>query len=158
MDDFPQFDKLCGLITKFELLDDLDEGTWTLFAPTNEAIEEVDSILDALTDDKATETLLFHLVRGSVVASTDLECNRFLTMATGMDSRTFCNADEEPVFQVGPDNGDEVSFPAFVDLDIPAFNGILHSVNHVLLFEGFFTEEPSEAPSMMPSECRTIGT
>ena len=150
------FQTLCTLLARYGLNETLAEGTFTLFAPTDDAFTpEVLDLINEQTDQKATEVLLFHTVSGSKLASTDLECNAFLTMTNEKQSRTLCNGDDEPTFQVGPDNT-PLNFPAFVEVDIPAFNGIIHSVSEVLLFEGFFTEEPSAAPSMMPSQCSSV--
>jgi len=107
-DDF-SLKALCEAITISELEDDLNEDTWTLFAPNDDAFEalgrqNLDSYVfgngngnnnNTDNDNTLTELLLFHLVAGSTKAlsANELPCvagSNLITMANGEDSRTMC--------------------------------------------------------------------
>jgi uncharacterized surface protein with fasciclin (FAS1) repeats len=150
------FTKLCGYLTASGLAPALADGIWTVFAPSDDAFDEItDALLREVSEEKLKEVLLFHTIQ-RLVPSADLQCNGLLTMTNQKDSQTLCNGRSEPTFQVGRDNV-ATSFPAFIDTDISALNGVIHAVNNVMLPDGFFTEEPSSAPSQMPTVCRNIG-
>jgi transforming growth factor-beta-induced protein len=76
------------------LIDDLESDMWTVFAPTNEAFEELGSdVLDMLSNNTAvlTDLLLFHTVAGTVLKSDDLPCkagDNLIEMSNGVESRT----------------------------------------------------------------------
>ncbi|OEU16120.1 FAS1 domain-containing protein, partial [Fragilariopsis cylindrus CCMP1102] len=131
------FDTLCGLLTSFDLRDAISGGSWTVFAPTDEAFTKLDDALDggiaSVSDDLLLKILQFHVVDDQVLYSDDLPCelgNNLVTTLSGKDSRTFCE-DDVPYGQKGSGNDEVVKF---VGVDIDACNGVVHAVEDVLLF------------------------
>lgn len=66
----PDFSTLCSLIVDAGLEEDLSEGMWTVFAPNNEAFDNVD--LDDIDD--IADVLLFHTIANDKLYADDLEC------------------------------------------------------------------------------------
>lgn len=127
----------CGLIggTDTENVFEDRKGL-TVFAPTNAAVTSMD-FFSALDDEKLREVVLFH-VYSKELYTDDMECEagyNVLTMESGKDSRTICDG-YEPTFQKGGGNSDEKK-PVFVLTDIEACNGVIHTVNTVMLPGGF---------------------
>mmetsp|Transcript_45319 Transcript_45319/g.51316 ORF Transcript_45319/g.51316 Transcript_45319/m.51316 type:complete len:618 (-) Transcript_45319:82-1935(-) len=131
------FDILCGLLASVGLQDALSGGSWTVFAPIDEAFFKIDDALEygiaSIPDDLLLKILQFHVVDDKVLHLDDLPCepgNNLVKTLSGKDSRTFCE-DDVPYGQKGGGNGDVVEF---VDVDIDACNGVVHTVADVLLF------------------------
>mmetsp|Transcript_880 Transcript_880/g.951 ORF Transcript_880/g.951 Transcript_880/m.951 type:complete len:770 (-) Transcript_880:181-2490(-) len=131
------FDTLCGLLTSFDLEATLSGGSWTIFAPTDEAFTKLDDALDggiaSVSDDLLFKILQFHAVEDQVLHLDDLSCesdNNLVTALNGKESRTFCK-DDVPYGQKGGGNDDVVDF---VTVDIDACNGVVHTIEGVLLF------------------------
>lgn len=105
----------------------LSEGHWTVFAPTNQAFEELGDVLDAvLADvDVLTNILLFHAV-DKVLYADDLVCTHRVHMASGDDSRTVCVGSD--IFQKGGDNVSSDK-PKIISADIGACNGVIHVID-----------------------------
>lgn len=120
------FSILCTLVTENGLADDLSEGSWTVFAPTNDAFESAPRFPEG-TD--FVRLLLGHVV-DSVVGSADLGCTERITMANGKDTRTQCEG--ASMYQKGKGNSD-VQRPEIIDSDIEACNGVMHVVDQVIL-------------------------
>ncbi|GAX24129.1 hypothetical protein FisN_9Hh382 [Fistulifera solaris] len=125
------FSTLCTAVTEAGLAEALSEGSWTVFAPTNEAFANLGDTLDAVLADKdlLTDVLLFHAVSGEVL-STDLKCTERVEMANKKDSRTVCRGDT--IYQKGAGNP-RSDMPAIVDVDIEACNGYIHVISEVML-------------------------
>ena len=118
---------LCDLLDRFDLDDALDTGTWTLFAPNNEAFGRFQG-------DASQEILLFHAVGGSGLREDELVCNGALTMANGMNSTTICDNNDVPNFQRGA--GNTVPPPTFLETDIGGCDeSVVHIMDDVMLFE-----------------------
>lgn len=155
------FSTLCTAITQAGLREALSGGSWTLFAPTNDAFAKLGNALTtALADNTLlTDILLTHAIE-NVVYSSSLECGGTVSMANGQQTTTVCHADS--IFQVV--NGNEaISLPQIVLSDVHACNGVLHLVSEVLLPSLNESEEaPMAAPVATPiqapvGECRSIG-
>ena len=121
------FSTLCAAVQVAELQDALSVGTWTVFAPTNKAFEELGSdVLDTILADKdlLTDILLFHAV-DDVVKAEDLYCTGLTEMANGQDSRTVCLGSK--IFQKGGNNPRN-DMPEIVQTDIETCQGVIHVV------------------------------
>jgi transforming growth factor-beta-induced protein len=125
------FSILCVLLIKYDLAPVLSGGSWTVFAPTNNAFEIVEDTIANLDDETVLNILLFHLVDDQVLKSDDLVCGDLIEMANNKDSRTKCD-DGTPTYQSGGDNIDGFE-PALVQVDVMACNGVIHSVDNVML-------------------------
>lgn len=129
-----EFSTLCSAVTLAGLGDALSGGMWTVFAPTNQAFDELDpSLLNTVLADKAllTNVLLFHAV-DHVLYAEDLGCSHLLTMANGADSRTVCRHGEGEsgmiMYQKGAGNP-RTDMPMIISADIGACNGVIHVID-----------------------------
>lgn len=109
------------------LEDTLNEGTYTVFAPTNEAFDALpEGTLDDLRADEQAlnDVLTYHVVEGEYMAS-DLEDGQMLATV---------QTDELPV----DITDDEVTIgnATVVEPDIIASNGVIHGINEVLIPSG----------------------
>jgi len=115
---------LVGALESAGLADTLnnEDATFTVFAPTNAAFENIDA--DELTSnpDLLSEVLTYHVVPGQAIASGDIQDGQTVETVEG-DTLTF-SVDGSSVRV----NGTPVSTP-----DVEASNGIVHIVDGVLL-------------------------
>ena len=112
------------------------EGPFTVFAPTNEAFENLpEGLLDALllpeNQDKLVEILALHVIAGAAVESRDLRFFQEVESFGGDPLRIF------RFFRLILVNGVPV-----VLADVQATNGVAHVINEVLIPEGFTLEDP----------------
>lgn len=104
-----------------------EEGTYTVFAPTNDAFTAAGVSLDDFSDEELTNLLLNHVL-STEVASADLTTGYQNTLATGPGENSislFVNTEGEVEL-----NG--VSSPLSDGLDIGATNGVIHLVDFPL--------------------------
>lgn len=127
----PEFSTLCAAVTQAGLGNTLSSGSWTIFAPTNEAFAKLGDTLDFVLSDNARlrEILLLHVIDYRVY-STDLVCTKKIRMFNGMKTCTICVG--ESLFQVGRGNNREAR-PELVSVDTEVCNGVIHVVNEVIL-------------------------
>jgi uncharacterized surface protein with fasciclin (FAS1) repeats len=120
-----QFGTLLTAATKAGLVDTLKaDGPFTLFAPTDEAFAKVPKeTLDALLQDKAKlkEVLLYHVVRGKVMAADAVKLDSVKTV----QGRPFTIEARGGKVMI---NNAQV-----IKADIGASNGVIHVVDTVLL-------------------------
>lgn len=99
-----------------------EEGPFTVFAPTNDAFDNLpEGLLDDLSSDELAEILNYHIVE-SQIASEDLDSAQ--TVETAADDELFVTV-----------NGDVVvnDSATVTSADIGASNGVIHEVDAVLL-------------------------
>jgi transforming growth factor-beta-induced protein len=115
-------------------LDDvLNQGTFTVFAPTDTAFAGVD--VSSLTPEQVTNILLNHVVTGSV-RSTDLSNGYVKTNATETYSGNGNNID----MYINIDNGVVLNGGASVTAaNLLALNGVVHVVNEVITIPNIVT-------------------
>jgi transforming growth factor-beta-induced protein len=119
---------LCEMIISTGLGDDLDGELWTLFAPTNDAFENLpEGAIETLmnTTDAITDILLFHTIAGLSLNASDLVCGDFQDMANGELTTTVCESGS--VYQAGAGNS-QTELPEIIVTGIPACNGIVHVI------------------------------
>jgi len=141
----PDFSILCDNLDRTELSNALTTGTWTLFAPNNEAFLKLPpNYVNTLKidGDVLTELLLFHTVAEQALYKDDLPCiagQNLIKMANGKDSRTLCEDIRPgvpvPKYQKGKYNQRGETAPEFVTFDMKACNGVVHELDTVLLFK-----------------------
>jgi uncharacterized surface protein with fasciclin (FAS1) repeats len=146
----PDLSSLCDLIGVFELEETLSTGTWTVFAPTNDAFAAVADAIAGLDPAVILDILLFHTVQGTAVMSSDLVCDGSLLMSNGQQSQTICDEEAGSIFQTGPGNSAD-ALPEIDPADIPVCNGVVHVIDNVMLPGGIF---PTESPT--PSDTAVI--
>jgi len=145
----------------FELNDKLLGGTsFTVFAPTNEAFENVTAQLDELSDKEIDELIMFHFNENTVKTYDDLECTSRIYSLTGSPSRTKCRRKSPGVYtkyQRGDGNLELDQFPKIDIKTKEACDGIIHRVDQVLLpklYKPFKELKPDTiaAPQLAPDD------
>ncbi|MGB1042429.1 MAG: fasciclin domain-containing protein [Tenacibaculum sp.] len=129
----PALSLLVEALQKADLVSALQaDGPFTVFAPTNDAFQALLdtnaswSSLDDIPVETLKSVLLFHVLSGKVAAA-DLSDTYVKTLATGPN-------DENLSLQVEVTGGVEFNGDtAPIDTDIMASNGIIHTVNKVML-------------------------
>jgi uncharacterized surface protein with fasciclin (FAS1) repeats len=136
------YNTLCKAIKKTRLyhrLDDTHEH-FTAFFPTNTAFEElldymhVDDISD-VPIHTLEEIILLHLRCGPHLLYKDnlkRRCSYLLKMGSGDYTRTICKNEKQKLYQKGAGNldGDR---PQIIKFDREACNGVIHTVDEVIL-------------------------
>jgi transforming growth factor-beta-induced protein len=129
--------EFCNLVTEVGLQDTLNGGgEMTVFAPLNGAVQSLRN--EVGNDEEALRDIVeYHIYDTGAVYMTDASCEspqNLLRMTTGRDSRTIC-VGEVPTYQKGGGNSDE-SKPVLVNVDLPACNGVVHTIDRALLPHG----------------------
>lgn len=118
------------------------EGPWTVFAPTNEAFEELpDGTLDNLmkpeNSEKLEAILSYHIVPGNVDSAKlkDLiksnESGKY-ELVTANDGTIWASINDAGTVILTDGSGSEI---AVVAADMRASNGVVHSIDGVLMRE-----------------------
>jgi len=139
----PDFSILCGTLEVTGVGESLKSGTWTLFAPNNEAFLKLPpDYVDVVTsnNEQLKKLLLFHAVPGTALYAEDLPCRageNLLEMANGKDTRTICEdvrpREPFPKYQKGNFNCDDKP-PEIIVTDVGACNGVIHAIDDVMLY------------------------
>jgi uncharacterized surface protein with fasciclin (FAS1) repeats len=93
----------------------------TVFAPTNEAIQDIGSALANLTTEQITDVLTYHVVAGTIGYSSGLENGTELTAVNG----------DKLTIVIG-DGGVFVNNAKVVVADVLIANGVVHVIDQVL--------------------------
>lgn len=132
------FDVLCYLLQKADIYDVFDSsGSYTLFAPTNEAFEKLgeEKVSDLLQDPtgELRDILKYH-VSSKLYFEMHLYCDRKIDTLRGDTSDDFITTVCKPLgtFQKGNGN-DEGDHSLMVSTDIVTCNGVVHVIDNVLL-------------------------
>lgn len=117
---------LVSLLADYELVTTLQgAGPYTVFAPTNEAFDDISAVLPTLTDDQIVETLLYHVL-DSEVFSGDLAATQTVTMLNEQDvTITVSNG------TVTIEGEGSTAVVTVADLD--GTNGVVHIIDTVLI-------------------------
>lgn len=121
-----RFSTLVSLVTKAGLVNTLNSGNYTIFAPTNAAFGLVPSAtIDALMNDTAllTDVLLYHVYAGWVPSSA-VSNDLVVSMANGKDARVNVYSHNNKVTI----EGNVIS-----QVDLMASNGIIHVIDSVMM-------------------------
>jgi transforming growth factor-beta-induced protein len=127
------FSSLVAALDKAGLVETMDgEGAFTVFAPTNQAFQDLFTNLgvsgiEDLSVETLTQVLLYHVL-GSKVMSTDINPGYVETLATN-------SPDMDPVtLRLDTSDGVKLNKETTVtSADIEAFNGVIHVIDKVLL-------------------------
>ncbi|MEO9966901.1 MAG: fasciclin domain-containing protein [Reichenbachiella sp.] len=122
------FTSLATALTQVDLISTLQsDGPFTVFAPTNEAFADLleavgQTSIEDVPDDVLTDILLYHVVAGSSISSTEISAGTAetaegsdITIAVGTDGITINSANVVEPF------------------DVVASNGIIHTIDAVLV-------------------------
>ena len=128
-------DTLCDFLDIAGIGDELENGTWTVFAPTDDAFDSVPiDYVNMLVGGNDTFLLMnllaFHTVDGEALMSSDLRCDGRVSMANEELTVTRCEGDR--VYQIGLGNP-ITDYPEITFVDIETCNGVVHLINKVML-------------------------
>jgi uncharacterized surface protein with fasciclin (FAS1) repeats len=124
--DTPELSTLVEAVTAAELAETLQgDGPFTVFAPTNEAFDELGETLDELLQPKNQEqlqsVLTYHVVPSEAMAA-DLEDGQMLETVNGEKLEVSIDGDTVMI------GGATVVMP-----DVDASNGVVHVIDTVLV-------------------------
>jgi len=134
-----RFTTLVAAVQAAGLVDTLQGGEWTVFAPTDEAFAKLglnaDNVASAFSQEELTDILLYHVLEGEV-SSGEAKANQGdITMANGkiaglkfFEGSLYVNDDSKVIIQ-----------------DIVASNGVIHVVDTVILGPWPREDEPAES-------------
>jgi transforming growth factor-beta-induced protein len=110
------------------------EGTFTLFAPNNDAFNNISSLIDGedgddLTAAQITEVLQYHVTQGRVY-STDLTNGMMPAMLNG---ETVTVNIGDSVTLTDQDGGAVNPEPTVIEVNINGTNGVIHIIDEVLI-------------------------
>jgi uncharacterized surface protein with fasciclin (FAS1) repeats len=120
----PNLSTFHRLATEAGIANWLMEGTYTVFAPTNDAFARLPQMtMDALVADKELlkQVLLFHAVKGEITFD-ELRRGGVRTASGG-----------SLYVKVGAKGAAKVNDAIVLDTDLMAQNGAIHTINKVLL-------------------------
>jgi len=126
--DNPNFSILVSAVVKAGLADALSgAGPFTVFAPTNDAFENLFQALgvsgvEDLSAEQLTPILLYHVVQGNVL-STDLSNGEVGTL------------NESNSLQIDLTSGVKINDSNVIAADIQGANGVVHVIDKVLIPE-----------------------
>ena len=146
----PEFSILCSWIESLGFEESLVSGSdVSLFAPTDAAISRVFGASDTPDNDLVRDILRYHIVTGSVIELTDVDCDSGapVTIPNGQGVEISCR--DGTVFLAGDGNGAD-ALPRITDPGIRACNGIVHAIDGLILGEA---EDIDVGPG-----CQTFGT
>jgi len=127
------FSTLVAAVTAAGLVDTLSTGSYTLFAPTNEAFAALPhGALDYLlaNTDILKEVLMYHVSLGTSFA---------IEVSDGLQIPTLLEG--ESLTAVVAVSGVTIGGATVGDFDVLALNGVIHVINKVLLPPGFTLPE-----------------
>lgn len=99
-----------------------DEGTFTVFAPTNEAFAAIADVLPTLTPEQVTEVLLYHVVSARVLSS-DLQPQQEVPTLNGQTISVTVDGSGVTI------NGEA----SVTTADVDGTNGVIHVIDTVLI-------------------------
>ena len=118
----------------------LANSTWTIFAPANDGLKRFLDTYDVGASE-LEKIFWFHTIAGEEMRRKDLPCfagQNLVTMTNGRDSRTLCNKEGKAIAQKGLGNKERVPV---VKYNINACNGVIHTIEDVLLTDRSYIEE-----------------
>lgn len=140
----PDFDALEETLLNYgqELVEALDgEGPFTIFAPTNEAFENLADVLgvEVVDEETLTTILLYHVVIGQNLQTEDLTAG--LAMTTANEELLYMDS-EEGVKLIDGTGGEGINI---LTSNIQGSNGVIHKIDRVLLPPSLVNSTVSEA-------------
>lgn len=118
---------LNAALVKAGLVETLNSaGPFTLFAPTNEGFENAGitpDVLSGLSDDAVENILLYHVIPGTIPAA---------SVPAGPNAKII-TASGDSVFVTNNSSGVFINGVKVEEADIIATNGIIHTINNVLI-------------------------
>lgn len=126
-----QFSTLVAALQRTNLVSTLEgDGPFTVFAPTNNAFVSLGVDLNTITDQELTDILLYHVLSGAAILSTDLSQGQTYasTASTGGVTGNPLSLLIENINGVQLNGGSNVT-----TADVSASNGVIHIIDKVLV-------------------------
>lgn len=122
-EDAGNFTTLLSVAGDLGLAETLQNEELTVFAPTDQAFENLpDGLIGSLTDEQLTEIILYHLLEGTVESS-QIDAQQDAVTVQG----------ERLLLQSNTDGVTINGSTSVISADISASNGVIHAVDEVLL-------------------------
>ena len=119
------------------LFEELNSGVYTIFAPQDSSFDAIDDLLDGASPEELERIFKFHVHEGDTVWPWNLECTEKILMASGDNSRTLCEKNQETgtvdKYQKGSGNKKLGLLPKIELPSLRACNGIVHVIDMVML-------------------------
>jgi uncharacterized surface protein with fasciclin (FAS1) repeats len=128
------FSMLVSLLQKADLVETLQgEGPFTVFAPTNQAFEDLLAALDItaaelMAQPDLAKVLLYHVVPAKVMSG---------DLTDGMQAGTA----EGSTLSIDLSDGVKVNTSTVISADIEATNGVVHVIDSILVPQSFQLQE-----------------
>ena len=141
------FDSFCEVLEETGLEDLLStpDEFWTVFVPTNSALEEFGIHEHLMTsynskrnqtdhgDEELVDFLLFHTIQDRLVRGTDLtQCGQTFIMGSGQEATIECGENGGRSTYLSGRGNTVGMLPQVVITDVVACNGLIHVINGVL--------------------------
>jgi len=133
----PEFADFCGLVNQTGIETILSSGLYTIFAPTNAALQNATARLSGTVDFSdpkiVIDIVLQHIVQGSAIFAKDVVCNNEVEMANGAKNGFLCYSGD--VINIAGPFYDPLSDPllSITKTDIVGCNVIIHRIDGVIL-------------------------
>lgn len=133
----PEFAEFCGLLNQTGIENILSSGLYTIFAPTNEALQNATARLNGTVDFSdtkiVTDIVLQHIVQGSAIFARDIVCNSIVEMANGAKIDFLCPSAD--VINIAGPVYDPLSDPllSITETDMVGCHVIIHMIDGVIL-------------------------
>ncbi len=101
-------------------------GPFTVFAPTNDAFEQISDVVSTLTPEQIADVLTYHVIAGSNVRSTDLTDGAEVMMVNGQTVTIDLSSGAQLVDASG-------NVSNIVLTDVQATNGVIHVIENVII-------------------------
>merc|ERR1712166_1064187 len=125
--DTPELSSLVGALQQANLVDALSgAGSYTVFAPTNDAFAAIQETVAGLTTQQLTEVLQYHVIQNVVAKSTDLSNGEVL-------NPLFLHHSLSVDLSNGVQIRGETNTVTVTTADVLCSNGVVHIVNAVLI-------------------------
>merc|ERR1711865_360838 len=125
--DTPELSSLVGALQQANLVDALSgAGSYTVFAPTNDAFAAIQETVPGLTTQQLTDVLQYHVIQNVVAKSTDLSNGQVL-------NPLFLHHSLSVDLSNGVQIRGETNTVTVTTADVLCSNGVVHIVNAVLI-------------------------
>ena len=126
-----QFTTLVSALDRVGLVSVLDgEGSFTVFAPTNQAFTDLGVDLNTISDEALTDILLYHVL-GATVRSTDIADGQTYVSTLSTDSPN--NVALSALVEKGATGVRINNIATVTAADVQASNGVIHIIDKVIL-------------------------
>ena len=125
---------LVSLLVNASLVDTLkSDGPFTVFAPTNEAFEDIANVLPTLTQDQVKNVLLYHVVDGKALSKDLKDGDVFETKYVGNSVTVSIEQRGWFCWFFWCETTVEINESEVIKADVEGSNGVVHVIDKVLI-------------------------